>query len=66
MIKLGNLDTMLGGYLKLSFIMAKVGNLDANLGSYFEFSFIMTDVGNLYKNIACILNYLLQWQMWVI
>ena len=34
--KLGNLDTMLGGYLKLSFIMAKVGNLDANLGGYLE------------------------------
>jgi hypothetical protein len=30
--KVGNLDTNLGGYFKLSFIMAEVGNLDEKLG----------------------------------
>jgi hypothetical protein len=32
----GNLDTCLGGYFRLYFIMAEVGNLDTCLGGYFS------------------------------
>jgi hypothetical protein len=36
MTKLDNLDTMLGGYFKLCFIIAEVGNVDTNLEGYFK------------------------------
>ena len=32
MAEVGNLDTCLGGYFRLFFIMAEVGNLDTCLG----------------------------------
>ena len=35
--KTGNLDTNLGGYFELSFVMAEVGNLYAKLGGYFKY-----------------------------
>jgi len=45
--KVGNLDTNLGGYFDLFFIMTSVGNLYTNSGGYFELSSVMVDVGNL-------------------
>ena len=37
MISVDHLYTNLGGYFKLSFIMADVGNLYAKLGGYFKY-----------------------------
>ena len=45
--KVDNLDTNLGGYFELLFIMTSVSNLYTNLWCYFELSFVMTDMGNL-------------------
>ena len=46
--KTGNLDTNLGGYFELFFIMISAGNLYTNLKGYFELSFVMAEVCNLY------------------
>jgi hypothetical protein len=48
MTKLGNLDTMLGGYFELCFIMIKIGSFDANFWDYFELFFILAYMNNLY------------------
>ena len=48
MVDASNLDTKLGDYFKLSFIMTILGNLDAMLGGYFK----LTKVGNLDTNLG--------------
>jgi hypothetical protein len=52
---LGNLETILGGYFELFFMMASVDNLYTNLEGYFELSFIMAEVSNLYAKLGGLL-----------
>lgn len=50
MDKVGNLDTNLGGYFELCFVMAEVGNLYGKLGGLLYIFFIMAVVGNFLIN----------------
>jgi hypothetical protein len=56
MVDVGNLDTKLVYYFKLSFIMTKLGNLDVIFGVILN-CFVMTMMGNLDVNIGFIWNY---------
>ena len=65
MTEVGNLDTKLEGYFKLSFIIEIAGNLDAMWWGYFELCFIIIDMGNLYINLGDYFESI-KWKRWVI
>jgi hypothetical protein len=63
---MGNLNTKLEDYFKLSLIMTKLGNLNAMFVGYFELCFTMAKVDNLHANLEYYFELFSCQQMWVI